>query len=353
MSLYKRKGSKYYWYKFEIDGVPYRGSTKLKSKRDAEGIESKARLNVIEGKYDIQRQKEAPLFKDAMAQFLEHARQQHAEHPNTAKVYAQASKPLIKAFGSKKLNVITPEDVEKYKKARLKSGIHGRPLKPATVNGDLACLRVMFSYFIALKAVTENPVSRIKFFPVDNGKDRVLSFEEERLYLAAAPQPLYDIAVLMIETGARPDELYNLLVENVSLDEAYIFIPKGKTKAARRKLPLTRRAIEALRLRLDGEYVFPHSGDPSRPMGKVNYLHTKALEASGIAYCRLYDCRHTFGTRAAESGVDLVTLAALMGHSKVQQVMRYAHPQAEHKAQAIRKMEERAMEEHNKSEMIQ
>lgn len=41
---------------------------------------------------------------------------------------------------------------------------------------------------------------------------------------------------------------------------------------------------------------------------------------------RLYDLRHTWATRAAEAGVDLVTLAALLGHSKIVMVMRYAHP---------------------------
>ena len=42
---------------------------------------------MIEGKYDIKRQKEAPLFKDAMARFLDHTRQHHADHPNTARRY--------------------------------------------------------------------------------------------------------------------------------------------------------------------------------------------------------------------------------------------------------------------------
>jgi integrase len=357
MHLYKRKDSKFYWYKFEYRGVVYRGSTGLKNKSEASGIASKARLDVIEGKHGIKRQKAAPRFEDAMAQFLEHAREQHAEHPNTIRQYTQASKPLIKTFGKKRLNEIAPDDIEKYKKARLKQGIHGGPLKPATVNADLACMRVMFSYFIALDVVSENPVSRVKFFPVDNEKTRVLSYEEERLYLTACQQPLYDIAVLMLETGMRPEELYRLRVENVNLAEGYIFNPRGKTKAARQKLPLTRRATDVLKGRINGEYVFPLDGDPSKPMGKANYLHTKAWEASGIAPARLYDLRHTFATRAVEAGVDLVTLAALLGHSKIQMVLRYAHPQAEHKAQAIRKMEEfqvaRQMEEAKVSEMIQ
>ena len=58
-----------------------------------------------------------------------------------------------------------------------------------------------------------------------------------------------------------------------------------------------------------------------------------------MAAFRLYDLRHTWATRAAESGIDLVTLAALLGHSKIQMVLRYAHPSQEHQARSVERME--------------
>lgn len=54
---------------------------------------------------------------------------------------------------------------------------------------------------------------------------------------------------------------------------------------------------------------------------------------------RLYDLRHTFATRAVENGIDLVTLAAILGHSKIEMVMRYAHPTDQNKIAAMRRME--------------
>lgn len=39
-------------------------------------------------------------------------------------------------------------------------------------------------------------------------------------------------------------------------------------------------------------------------------------------------------------GVDLIILAALLGHSRVQMVMHYAHPIEEHKTEAIAKLED-------------
>ena len=214
MRLYKRKNEdgKIWWYKFMYHGVIYQGSTGTRNRREAEGIASKARLDILEGKYDIKRQKAAPLFKDAMSAFLKNSRQQHAEHPNTTRRYEIAAKPLNQAFGAKALNAITPDEIERYKTSRLNQGGKrgsgkgkvketGRKLMPATVNRELACMKAMFNHFIALDVITQNPVSRVKLLAENNEKMRVLSFGEEKLYLAACAQPLHDIAVIMLETG--------------------------------------------------------------------------------------------------------------------------------------------------------
>ncbi len=42
---------------------------------------------------------------------------------------------------------------------------------------------------------------------------------------------------------------------------------------------------------------------------------------------------------AAESGIDLVTLAKLRGHSRVQMVMRYAHPTQKHQSSAMENLD--------------
>lgn len=82
-------------------------------------------------------------------------------------------------------------------------------------------------------------------------------------------------------------------------------------------------------------YLFPHEDDPDRSVPRVNNAHDAALKASGVNHFVLYDCRHTWATRAVEAGVDLVTLAAMMGHSRIQMVLRYAHPSQEHQFRAM------------------
>jgi site-specific recombinase XerD len=87
-------------------------------------------------------------------------------------------------------------------------------------------------------------------------------------------------------------------------------------------------------------YLFCHREDPNKPLTTVHKAHQNALRTAKIkAPLRLYDFRHTFGSRPAMAGVDLATLKELMGRSDISTTMRYVHPTPEHKQEAIRKLE--------------
>ena len=86
--------------------------------------------------------------------------------------------------------------------------------------------------------------------------------------------------------------------------------------------------------------LFPCDTDAARPVPKGNDAHHGAVRESEVARFRLYDLLHTWATRAADSGIDLGTLAALLGHSRIQMVLRYAHPSQEHQARSVERMEQ-------------
>ena len=141
----------------------------------------------------------------------------------------------------------------------------------------------------------------------------------------------------------RPEEIYRICRENVYLDKGYLFNPYGKTKAARRKVWLNDTACGVLSRRLDkidGDYLFPGRVE-GKPIVKVNNAHTATRKRCDVAPFTLYSLRHTWATRAAESGVDLVTLAAMLGHSKINMVLRYAHPTEQHQAAAMQMIQQR------------
>lgn len=81
--------------------------------------------------------------------------------------------------------------------------------------------------------------------------------------------------------------------------------------------------------------------DGDLPTYQLNEQHRATLDRIKLKF-RLYDCRHTFATRAVESGIDLLTLAHLLGHSSLNEVMRYAHVNETRKNEAIQQMQKKA-----------
>ena len=153
------------------------------------------------------------------------------------------------------------------------------------------------------------PSKNMKFLVENNQQTRVLTYTEQQSYLSKATPVLRDVAILILETGMLPEEVYTIRLEDVDLLKGHLQVPHGKTAAARRMLRLTSAASDVLRRRvsgLEGPYRFPCESDSSRPIPKVNNAHDRAVKASKVAPFRLYDLRHTWATRAAMSGIDLV-----------------------------------------------
>jgi len=336
MSVYKRGGI--YWYEFWFQGQRHRESTKLSNKTAALRAEAIRKAELAEGRAGIVRRGRCPAFEDFVtSEFLPWSKKQHESHPRTHQYYRVSSKPLVSFLRKLPLDAISMAQVEKFKLIRAEQ------VSPASTNRDLAALRFMLNFAIRQGHVVRNPVTGVRFLPEGPGMMRVVSHDEQRRYLEAGNPVLRDVATLIAEAGMRPEEVFTIRQENVHLNQRYLFIPTGKTKFARRNLPLSDAAVEVVKRRLaslKGPYLFPHRRDPNRPLTTVQKAHEAALRKATIHPAfRLYDLRHTYGSRTAMAGVDLPTLKELMGHSHIATTMRYVHPTPEHKREAVRKLE--------------
>ena len=137
---------------------------------------------------------------------------------------------------------------------------------------------------------------------------------------------LYDLGKLMVRQGCRPEELRALAQSDVDLEYGTLTIRWGKSDAAKRTLRLTAisREILARRLQTPGRWVFPSSKNPGEHIGVHQRLHEAVLKRAQVSFVP-YDFRHTFATRAIERGVDLPTLAAIMGHANLRSIGKYVH----------------------------
>jgi len=70
----------------------------------------------------------------------------------------------------------------------------------------------------------------------------------------------------------------------------------------------------------------------------VKHSFTSTVRAAGVEDFTFHDLRHTFGTRLAASGADVVKIRELMGHASITTTMRYMHASDSRKRDAIARM---------------
>jgi integrase len=326
LSVFKR-GS-VYWYDFWFKGRRVRETTRLTNKTAALRLEAVKKADLAQGRV----QRECPAFETFVKEeFLPWSKVQHRKW-STHKRYCVSAKPLVKFFKGRMLDDILTADIERFKVERLSQ------CSAAGVNRDLSALRFMLNFAVRQGYLRSSPFIGVKLLQEGPGMMRVVSSEEEMLYLAHATPLLRDIAVLILQTGMRPQEVFSIRGENVNLQDRFVFVPEGKSRFARRTIPLTDEARKVLKSRMRDGYLFPHRDDPVLPMTACR-SHDTVMRKLKLGF-RLYDLRHTFGSRAAMAGVDLPTLKELMGHSHISLTMRYIHPTPQHKKEAIAKLAE-------------
>jgi len=141
----------------------------------------------------------------------------------------------------------------------------------------------------------------------------------------------------MLNQGTRPDEMICLRKDDVNLERGTLSIRRGKSAAARRVLDLTggSQGILARRMSGDSPWIFPSPRNMMRHIARLNGAHDrlcrKALGFGVSLSFVLYDFRHTFATRMSQAGIDLKTIADILGHNSLRIGIRYVHPTAEHK----------------------
>jgi len=346
MSLRNRNGI---WnYRFKLDAKEYSGTTDLaatkQNMRAAQDQESKHRQALREGRRPS-RPIQVREFNEAARSFLDWAKMEYRAHPNSYRRISTSFTSAKHFLGREPVSLISPGRIEEYKAWRV--NVHG--VRDVTLRHDLHALSKFFGYAAKQRWAVDNPVRNVTI-PSDADAIRihVLTFEEEREYFlrAAKHRDLNDFGRLIMNQGMRPDEVACLRKADVYLDRGQLQIAGGKSPAARRTLDLTTesRGILARRIADDSRWIFPSSRNPGQHITRVNGAHDRVCaEASkaGIIFAFvLYDFRHTFATRIAQAGIDLATLAALLGHSSIRLVQRYVHPTAEHKRSAMLQYDE-------------
>ena len=76
----------------------------------------------------------------------------------------------------------------------------------------------------------------------------------------------------------------------------------------------------------DGEFVFPGGGSNGH-LTEIKKVWKTVCEEAGITGCRVHDLRHTYASILASSGLSLLVIGQLLGHTQQATTKRYAHIQ--------------------------
>jgi integrase len=348
MSIFKR--GNVYWYHFLFNGEHIQASTKQGNPRTARQIEAAHRTALAKGEVGIEERRAAPMFADLAQRFIAHVEARHENKPQTVQFYAAKLNRLLEhpPIAGARLDRIDEGVIEGYVVGRRAS------VGPTTVNRELATLRRMLRLAHEWREIQRVP--RIRLLTGERVRDFVLSRKQEEIYLAACPQPLNDIAVLMLETGLRIGEALHLEWVDITLTPVngarfgFLRVREGKSKNARRVIPLTDRAAAMLRERERSKvsgFVFANREGKPYLGTSINHLHRDACapkiegkrRAIFPADFVLHSLRHTMLTRLGESGVDAFTIMRIAGHSSIVVSQRYIHPTPEAVERAFERLQ--------------
>jgi integrase len=324
-------------YDFQINGHRYRNTTQTADKHKARDIEAKERSRILDGRHGIRRQPDISFRQFAETYMRDHS----ALHKRSTERDRYTLKILNAYFGALILHEITSHRIQQFMRERLAGRwkAHGQigasnPIKPGTVNREVDTLKSILSKAVEWGKLAVSPARGIKRLKVDNTRTRILTEDEQRRLLEAAPTKLRAIVLLALITGARIGELLALRWEDVT-EDALTFLETKNGKA--RRIPLSP-AIDALLASLARQhaYVFTNvrTGDRYQSVRKV---FERACERAGIRTgdVTLHTLRHTALSRMIAEGHDDYTVMAVSGHSSTRMLARYTHPSEARKLDAI------------------
>lgn len=265
--------------------------------------------------------------------------------PSTLRAYRAALRGHLEPhLGSKTLDRITPDDIERFIRSERRAGVAVK----TTLNA-LGVLYGIFEHAIRRGWARTNPCKLVDR-PQREGGDpdiRFLDTSELEALLAAVPldaplghtdRALYVTAAM---TGLRQGELLALRWRDVDWTAGRIRVRRNyvrgvwgtpKSKRSSRAIPMADRLAGELERHFqrsayqdDEDLVFchPQRGTVLDHSDLVRRFKL-ALAAAGVRPIRFHDLRHTFGTRMAAAGVPLRTLQEWMGHRDFNTTLVYA-----------------------------
>lgn len=219
---------------------------------------------------------------------------------------------------------LTADDIIAYRDSRLKQ------VQGTTVNREMSTMSAVCTYAVReWKWLESNPFSSIRKPRPNRPRERRITQDEiDRLEAASGYdgtletvlQRTFHAFLFALETAMRAGEIESLTWDNVDLEKRTAFLPMTKNGDSR-KVPLSARAVELLGM-------LPRVGYSCFRVTWIPQSFYKISKRAGIKNLHFHDSRHEAITRLSRK-LDVLTLARVVGHKRIQQLMTYYNESAE------------------------
>lgn len=274
----------------------------------------------------------------------------------TCNIYAQAVERIIPRLGEIELSELTLSLLQQFVTDLLAPSI-GKPLSASTVNVTISVLQnsLKTAHLLGHVATYEaNKIRRPKSAEKRVECFSVLEQKQIEAHIKNGKKLKFYGIIICLYTGLRLGELLALEWNNVDMDACTLTVEKTcyylngeriedapKTANSLRAIPFPKQLLPLFKEMYKArqtKYVIEVNGKPLVPRSYQRSFELLLYKLK-IPHRGFHSLRHTFATRALECGMDVKTLAELLGHTNPTVTLkRYAHSMLEYKIQMMNKL---------------
>lgn len=209
---------------------------------------------------------------------------------------------------------------------------------------------LMWDWAVRNEIVTQDKRDMVKYVDISqagnpNALDRKPFNKKEikKLWECVHMGERFQLPLILIYTGLRIGEFWNIKKSDVHLDEKWFFVQKSKTESGVREVPIADKVLPFFEHWMnsnDSEYLFPNSkGKKHTDRAFRDSWWNPLMEELMMMNHKPHDTRHTCVSLLTEVGVDERIIKKIVGHKGegVTQAV-YTHLDMDVKLEAINKI---------------
>lgn len=218
-------------------------------------------------------------------------------------------------------------------------------LSPYTIRNHIANARPVFKLAIKDGVINRDPTMDLELAPLPKGKGTVLDQEQCRLLLANVNDAYRRMFYVLLATGLRIGELFDLQVGDFDSQKKLLRVRKSKTSTGVREIDLSANDVQVLVAQVESlgyESENLQSVLFRSPQGKgLHYRNVaervlkKVILDTGLPKFTFHDLRKTHATMLVAAGMDPKVIQQRLGHASIETTLKYyAQPTKERQVAA-------------------